>query len=168
VKENARTWSCAGLLPTIIHHPTMTNPYDQRAHEPQHTICPDCGEDLEWHDCGAVPSERTLRIRKLNDEFRSNPHGPLAWLAGQHLVITKGVAARGLDFASRALDAVRTFDNFAPENDPYGEHDLGSFEIDGFPLIWKIDYYDTELDYGSPDPAQETRRVLTILLAEEY
>ena len=36
----------------------MTDPYDQTEREPRYTICPDCGEDLEWHECGASPSER--------------------------------------------------------------------------------------------------------------
>jgi hypothetical protein len=54
--------------------------------------------------------------------------------------------------------------------DPYGEHDYGSFEIDGQKLLWKIDYYDTDLKYGSGDPSDPavTRRVLTILLLSEY
>jgi hypothetical protein len=29
----------------------MTNPYDQTEREYEATICPDCGEDLEWHSC---------------------------------------------------------------------------------------------------------------------
>ena len=47
---------------------------------------------------------------------------------------------------------------------------LANFEIDGQDLLWKIDYYDNELEYGSPNPADPnvTRRVLTILLADEY
>ena len=48
----------------------MTDPYDRPEHEARYTICPDCGEDLQWHECGASPSERTLRIRQLNDAAR--------------------------------------------------------------------------------------------------
>ena len=46
----------------------------------------------------------------------------------------------------------------------------GAFELDGVNLLWKIDCYDRLLDGRSRDPADAvvTRRVLTILLAEEY
>jgi hypothetical protein len=30
-------------------------------------------------------------------------------------------------------------------NDPYGEHDFGSFELAGEKFFWKIDYYDFAL-----------------------
>jgi hypothetical protein len=68
------------------------------------------------------------------------------------------------------VKAVRNYRDFGPDNDPYGEHDFGMFELDGETLNWKIDYYDRELRYGADDPsdAEKTRRVLTILLAEEY
>jgi hypothetical protein len=148
----------------------MTNPYDQRERESQYTICPDCGEDLEWHECGANPSERTLRIRELNDALRSAREHPAVRIATRELVITPGVADHGDDFIMRALETVRSYSDFSPSNDPYGEHDFGKFQLDGYLLLWKIDYYDTELEYGSPDPADPavTKRVLTILLAEEY
>jgi hypothetical protein len=37
-------------------------------------------------------------------------------------------------------------------------------------LFWKIDCYDDKLEWGSPDPVDPAvaRRVLTILLADEY
>jgi hypothetical protein len=34
-------------------------------------------------------------------------------------------------------------------------------------MLWKIDYYDRDRRYGSPDPAV-TPRVLTIMLTSEY
>jgi hypothetical protein len=109
-------------------------------------------------------------IRELNDAFRMDLRRPLASLASLHLVITRGVAQRGVDFAARALEAVRTFDDFAPENDPFGEHDFGAFKLDDETLFWKIDYYDEDLENGSPDPADAnvTKRVLTIMFADEY
>jgi hypothetical protein len=112
----------------------------------------------------------TARIRELNDAFRCDPNLIGVQIALGKLVITRGVAARGNDFVNRAMRAVREFADFNESNDPHGEHDFGRFTLDGVTLFWKIDYYDNELEYGSPDPADPdvTRRVLTILLAEDY
>ncbi len=59
---------------------------------------------------------------------------------------------------------------FTPDNDPFGEHDFGAFEQNGERIVWKIDYYDLAMEFGSPDPADpyQTTRVLTIMLAGEY
>ena len=148
----------------------MTNLHDQRERESRYTICPDCGEDLEWHDCGAKPRERALRIRELNNALRSGREYAGVLITKRELMITPGVAARGDEFITRALEVVRMFGDFSEANDPYGEHDFGKFEVDGYGLLWKIDYYDSNLQYGSADPADAalTKRVLTILLAEEY
>jgi hypothetical protein len=117
-----------------------------------------------------VENETSLEIRALNDAFRTQRSliGPA--IADNTLVITSGVAAHGNDFIDRAVHAVREYSAFTEGNDPYGEHDFGSFELDGENLFWKIDYYDRLLEWGSPDPADPdvTRRVLTILLADEY
>ena len=50
------------------------------------------------------------------------------------------------------------------------EHDFGSFEHNRRTIFWKIDYYDLLLKNGSSDPSDPalTRRVLTVLFAEEY
>ena len=65
---------------------------------------------------------------------------------------------------------MRTFDDFTEDNDPHGEHDFGSFEQNGQTIFWKIDYYDLLVDNGSRDPSDPalTRRVLTVMFAEEY
>jgi uncharacterized protein DUF3768 len=37
-------------------------------------------------------------------------------------------------------------------------------------VFWKIEYYDKDLQFRSPDPADPavTERIITIMLAEEY
>ena len=107
------------------------------------------------------------RIRALNDEMRRD--GPLV-PGGNRWLLTAGVLELGAEGARRAVQAVTTFTAFATDNDPYGEHDFGSFTIDDARLFWKIDYYNNTLDGGSPDPSDPcvTVRVLTIMLALEY
>lgn len=63
-----------------------------------------------------------------------------------------------------------TFSDFNADNDPHEEHDFGSFTLNGRKFFWKIDYYDTKMEFGSVDPADSTKttRVLTIMLAKEY
>ncbi|WP_152047148.1 DUF3768 domain-containing protein [Aureimonas psammosilenae] len=99
----------------------------------------------------------------LNDAFRRT-------FTGGQVMLTAGVAA--LDPAERlaVLDAVRSFDAFNSGCDPYGEHDFGAFECAGVKYFWKIDAYDRDYAYASPDPADPalTARVLTIMLANEY
>jgi hypothetical protein len=90
--------------------------YDQREREKNHTVCPDCGEDLDWHNCGATPSDRTLRIRELNDGLRTSRDHIAVMAAQGRLTITRGIANRGDDFLIRAMAAVRAFDAFTNEN----------------------------------------------------
>ncbi|MBV8979133.1 MAG: DUF3768 domain-containing protein [Alphaproteobacteria bacterium] len=106
---------------------------------------------------------RTNRIRDLNDAFRKS-------LAGGQGFFTDEAAAMGPEFMAAALSAVRSFNAFTIDNDPYGEHDFGSVTVGEEKAFWKIDYYDTSLCYGSNDPADpaQTTRVITIMLAHEY
>ena len=108
-------------------------------------------------------STNTDRIRLLNDELRQNV------LAGR-AVMTPGIAALGREAVQRLVKTIATFDDFCTANDPHGEHDFGSFEFDGTPVMFKIDYYDRDLKFHSPDPADPavTERVITLMLAEEY
>lgn len=103
-------------------------------------------------------------IRELNDAFRMNP-----MMLGK-LMLTHGVANMENGFSDKAIKAVQEFKDFEKGNDPYGEHDFISVEVDGETVFAKIEYYDRTLQYGSPDPEdpEVTTRVLTIMLAEEY
>jgi hypothetical protein len=104
-------------------------------------------------------------IRALNDDLRRqlSTKRELAFL-------TPGIAALGPEAVERIVTTLTTYDDFCQENDPYSEHDFGSFEADGKLIFFKIDYYDTTLTFHSPDPSNPavTRRVLTIMLADEY
>ena len=110
------------------------------------------------------PEKRSDRIRDLNDALRRGD------LAHGQVFITEGVSAQGVEFVLTTVDAVKRFDAFTPDNDPYGERDFGAVEIHDQKIFWKIDAYDLSLRYGSPDPVDPavTRRVLTIMLASEY
>ena len=105
----------------------------------------------------------TETIRTLNDALRTT-------FQGGRVLVTAGVHALPLEVNAAVLAAVQAFSAFTPENDPYGEHDFGSFELEGQRILWKIDYYNLSLDGGSENPAdpEATTRVLTIMLAEEY
>ena len=108
---------------------------------------------------------KTAQIRTLNDELRHNlsRHSELAFM-------TPGIAALGPEAVERIVKTVAIFDDFCHANDPHEEHDFGSFEAESKMIFFKIDYYDLSLTYQSPDPADRsvTRRVITIMLAEEY
>ena len=68
------------------------------------------------------------------------------------------------------MKTIGVYDDFCHANDPYEEHDFGSFEVDGHTIFFKIDYFDKSRSYHSPDPSDPsvTERMITIMLAEEY
>jgi hypothetical protein len=106
---------------------------------------------------------KTKAIRALNDELRQN------FTTGTALM-TAGVAALGAETVARIVKTIGVYDDFCHVNDPYEEHDFGSFEADGHAIFFKIDYFDSTLTVHSPDPSDPavTKRVITIMLAEEY
>ena len=103
------------------------------------------------------------RIRMLNDELRKH-------LLGVGAVITPGIAALGAEAVKRLIQTIAVFDDFCTANDPHGEHDFGCFSFDGSEVIFKIDYYDKELKFHSPDPADPsvTERLITVMLSSEH
>jgi len=112
----------------------------------------------------ASPNQ-TDRIRALNDDLRQN----ISRGRG-HALMTAGIAALGAEAVARIVKTIEVYDDFCHANDPHQEHDFGSFEADGHTIFFKIDYFDKDLKYHSPDPADPTvtARVITIMLAEEY
>ena len=107
--------------------------------------------------------EATQSIAHLNDQARTT-------LTNCKIIITQGIDLLGNDAVDCILNLVKSFDDFSERNDPFGEHDFGAIEYEGNTVFWKIDYYDLDLMHHSPDPSDPhvTRRVLTIMLGEEY
>lgn len=106
---------------------------------------------------------RAERIAALNDRLRTKG-------VGGQLMLTIGIRALTETEIGALLHAMRMQRDFSADDDPYGEHDMGTVRVLGHKAFWKIDYYDPSLTYGSPDPADPTltRRVLTLMLASEY
>ncbi len=104
-----------------------------------------------------------MSIKELNDMFRRTGIG------GRYM-LTSGIQNLGATKVNQIVAMVRAFDKFNEDNDPYGEHDYGSFVFEKEKILWKIDYYDKAMKYGSEDPADPTKttRVLTIMTASEY
>ena len=125
----------------------------------------------------ASPTSRAEAIAQLNNLARK------AMGIACHVVATQGFRALPAADQSRFRELIETYDAFTPDNDPHGERDFGTIyqAADGRwttarpsrpseTVFWKIDYFDRELKWWSEDPANPaiTRRVLTIMLAEEY
>lgn len=123
------------------------------------------GEDACLKDSSSERSENDQpnRIQMLNDQFRTT-------FRGGRVILTSGILNLGAEAISVISQRIKQYDNFTPDNDPYGEHDFGSFKHVGEIIYWKIDYYDNELFKGSiaPEDAEITIRILTIMLASEY
>jgi hypothetical protein len=103
-------------------------------------------------------------IAVLNDRFRQGDRQ-----LGK-FVMTVGVSDLSSVKLNQLLHLVRSFDQFTPDNDPYEEHDFGKVTVNGENYYFKIDYFDLSYKYHSNDPAnpQVTRRVLTLMRADEY
>jgi hypothetical protein len=103
------------------------------------------------------------RIRALNDAFRRS-------FIGGKVVVTAGFEALPARQRGLILRKVRAFNQFNEDNDPHCEHDFGLIEEGDVRCLWKIDYYDQDMELMSPDPADPyvTTRVLTLMLADEY
>jgi hypothetical protein len=109
-----------------------------------------------------MPEPDVAQIRALNDHARQS-------FAGCRVTVTAGIAALGHNAVYAIFDLIKAYEDFTPANDPYGEHDFGSFYWAEHQVFWKFDYYDLDYTMHSPDPADETvtARVLTVMLAEE-
>lgn len=108
------------------------------------------------------------KIAQQNDAFRrGDPNVPGI------RVITAGLdhLLNQLDLPqSQLAQRVADYEHFNEHNDPHFEHDFGAFDFHSHKLFWKMDLYNQDYSMGSDDPTdlRKTRRVLTIMLAEEW
>ena len=111
---------------------------------------------------------KTEQIAELNDLLRTDPQKIPAW--NRRIVRTCGVDSLSEEDLRIVMGKVRNYKDFSEENDPYQEHDFGSFSHKDTKYFWKIDYYAPDMMHGSENPADlsQTVRVLTIMLANEY
>jgi hypothetical protein len=112
----------------------------------------------------AANVEKAVRIAELNDRFRKGDR-----TLGKYSM-SQQVSALSLEEKGQLIQLIQAFENFTSENDPYAEHDFGSIGMDGEKYYFKIDYYDSEFEYGAEDPSDErySRRLLTIMHSSEY
>lgn len=100
---------------------------------------------------------KTVMISMLNDKFRQSGFG---------VTLTCGV--QSVTDLDGLLRAVREFDNFNEDNDPWGEHDFGHLLWNGDKVFWKMDYYNQTLDAWEDPFSKDCKRVITVMLANEY
>ena len=108
-------------------------------------------------------ADHATKIRTLNDQFRRTGRGG-------RIMLTQGIQALGQKAVEEIIAKVRAFDQFNEGNDPYQEHDFGKVVHGTETVLFKIDYYDGAMEFGSPDPSDPavTTRVMTVMTAEEY
>jgi len=108
-------------------------------------------------------AQTTIRIRELNDQLRVKGHGGV-------VLMSYGIAGLGGSLVAMIFKAVSEFNQFSEDNDPWGEHDCALLTVEGVKVLWKIDYYDRQRRFHSPDPSDPkvTVRVMTVMRADEY
>ncbi len=114
---------------------------------------------MEKQNSPETGSEKLSKdIARLNDLLRRNA-------IGGRILVTQGVQELSQSERSQLMTAIAVFNNFTPDNDPFGE-----VMVHGSKYFWKIDYYDQNYEGMSPNPLdqEETRRVMTVMRADEY
>ena len=116
--------------------------------------------------------EYIRKVADLNDQLRKDMF--TGNMLKKHnlknkIILTPGIAGLNLIDKEKVFFSVKYYGNFTKNNNPWGEKDFGSFNFKKETFNWKIDYYDNDMKYHSPDKSDpdKTVRVLTIMKAEE-
>lgn len=72
----------------------------------------------------------SITIAEFNDKLRQRPD---LW------VFTPGVRALPIEKILIIIQMVKNFNDFNQDNDPWEEHDFGSFDFEGTKYFWKIE-----------------------------
>lgn len=104
-----------------------------------------------------MDSTKESEIAHKNDVFRKLGFG---------ITVTNDVAA--LPDLTGLMQAIRDYCDFTEDNDPYHEHDFGRLDWSGVKIFWKIDYYNGTLDAWEDPLLDKCKRIMTVMLAEEY
>lgn len=131
----------------LCNSPSVTNQCD----ECEKWVCIDCLY-LSSNRCNECTGQRAKRYDNFRKQMPSvSPPN--------RLVLTQGVSSLGFINICKVFTIVRNYNDFSPDNDPYGEHDMGFFEFQGDRMLWKIDDYNGE---------EGLQLILTVMYAEEY
>jgi hypothetical protein len=106
-----------------------------------------------------LDADKLIRIREFNDKLRR-------YFVGGKVMLTDSVAELPDMVKAAALLFMAQYHNFTTQNDPYGEHDFGAFELCNRRFFWKVDCLTIDSQSASEDPADpsKTQRVLTLML----
>jgi hypothetical protein len=100
---------------------------------------------------------QVLEVASVNDAFRRSGFG---------VTLTRGI--QELPDLDGLMSAIRDFNRFNEDNDPYGERDFGSIDWYGEKVLWKIDYYNDKLTCFEDPTSPTCQRVLTVMCSYEY
>ncbi len=109
--------------------------------------------------------EKSMQIAKLNDDLRINGH-----VRNGRVIAVGSLVQADETLRNKVVAVMREFKDFNDDNDPYGEHDFGAFEVDGEQFMFKIDYFalDEETASEHPEDQASTMRICSVFFARDY
>lgn len=115
----------------------------------------------EDSDTASAASERSARIRELNEATRRRPFEA-------RIFVARRLTDLGGSIVPELVGMAMEYSDFDPETDPTGEHQSGTFDVRGLRVLWQIHYLDAKAEGLSPDPADPkvTSRMIAFKLAD--
>lgn len=109
------------------------------------------------------------RIAELNDRCRLGRDRRARIVVTDNCLAALGGAASPAAHACVGASLITALRMVVFASEDAGERDRGEFVLAGTRVLFRIDYYDAALEFGSEDPsdARVTTRVLTLMLPED-